>query len=459
MADEVGTDGILADSKGQCWQVGDELAYPDALVKYRTVMDAPDCAAVLLPPSCCSSGVEAALRAHIERSVIGREADGPSASWPVDLLRDGNGRFVGLLTGFRRDAIPLPLFLDYAAGDWGMRWRAAAHLSKAVLELWRGGALAPTRLSPHLIMVVPSSGEVFLAVDYHSALVKGGAEALKSKKAPRSFHAEDLAFHLYCLLRSEPSRALEEKLWPGATLDVPGGAEPSLRAMREELSASLRPPSSGRRGARVRRRAPAILREIPAEFRIPISRALEGGYAGNSEGFARQICGIFDGSTAGVSPRASVRGRGRHRAVGITRADEERLERRSWGVSSLRRRSTFWGLTLGAALALGLCSMLNGFSPLDLALDEVVERAIWFVAGVEGDAFLESFRSVGTVGARWQYLPASLVGSMAFNALASRPHPLGGMRLGSYCLSMVASLLMMAVPRAVYRLLLAGGFL
>ena len=119
-------------------------------------------------------------------------------------------------------------------------------------------------------------------------------------------------------------------------------------------------------------------------------------------------------------------------------ADAERLDLMEYeaaihGIRGTNQRAVFWLVTLGSSTMLALFSVLNGFSPL-----EAISLAGMSVSGnpiVAKTALL--------------YLFAALGGCVACNVLFVRKDVLRGYGKMSYCASLFAAMVGMALARAL----------
>lgn len=314
------------------------------------------------------------------------------------------------------------------------RRRVAQNLCVAVLEAMKAGRRL-NHLRSQDIMVDPATCRVALSEGPAKPRARAVARAHLLRDAP-SAAATDLAFYVCCLMGRRYTLELASKLDSASGVDRK--KETDLRLMFNELSCVEGAPWTLRLASVVsgEQNCPILLYDVPAEFRRSLRNALGSPRNLRVSVVALALLEDFERWEARLARR---RGRVRRepssqRRLREVRAQAQELERVGQEAKGFGQPAVFWKTTLATALALGICSATNGFSPLDVA------------------AVSLGFPSVPEeyAGAAWQYLPAAVVGCVVFNALLVKRHAFKGFTLESYAGSLVAVSLLMALTRALF---------
>lgn len=115
-------------------------------------------------------------------------------------------------------------------------------------------------------------------------------------------------------------------------------------------------------------------------------------------------------------------------------------ERRCWGQRGHGQTALFWSTTIWISAALGACSAMNGFSPLDLLLESLGHPVSCF----EG------------VDALFPCVLTAVLGCVAFNAFVAQRHVFNGYAKAMYLGSIGSGALFITLSHAAF-LFLGGG--
>ena len=358
--------------------------------------------------------------------------------YPLDVLRQLSrqwsfaystkcGEQIGIFFTYMAKGIDLDAFLDLSETSDAACLQVARNLCTAVLAASKAGAPLKCIMSEQ-ILVDPATCRVFIGPSFGRPCAD-----------PYS-----LILHIYALLHRSRGALLEKtiryalpdektpKIAPGrsianAILDVT--RKPFLVSEIGELGLvdSFQSPFWDE---------PEPLRCVYDRYLVNFTKASTGAIAADflhalgqkaasSRGFFSRLSDMGDSLLQKLSRIGSG-------------ADAERLdlmerEAAIHGIRGTNQRAVFWLVTLGSSTMLALFSALNGFSPLEA----------FFLAGmsVSGNPIVAKTALL--------YLFAALGGCVACNVLFVRKDVLRGYGKMSYCASLFAAMVGMALARAL----------
>ena len=397
---------------------------------------------IAFPESLCTRVVEQSLQRQLEENRYLSPLILYQISSIVDIVyKDGD--FVGAVGTTLERGMSLEDYLQIASVDRRSRYRTAQNFCVLVHSL-------PVEMRDTLdcagerLRIDPSSCRVFLQRDFLS-LARARSESSPSRERKgRSAQCVEIAKIAYLLLRRDGGARLARQLFGES-------AAPASHDVNEEndlvlIEQSIRCPLSVRVTAFMRRN-PQLLRnlwDVPAEFRSVLLSSLRGEIH-DVDGLINEIYVKFlklERKRTSAFEVLIERGR-RFLRGAYSREAAVECERQAWGAHSHRSPYSFWGTTLFVSFMIGLCSAMNGFSPLDPLLCAVLGR----VASSFGTRYVV------------QYIVIAMVGCAAFNLLVARRHHLHGYGRGVYFLSIASATAFLSLTKVAFSIMAEGGAL
>lgn len=435
------TSDELSGIYGKPHHPSEEESTPDApFSEGNSLEDDKEIALVEFPAHLRSARGEAAAKAQL---VFG---DGcfngikKQVACPVDVAYQG-GAFSGLIVTHMHGGLSLSRYLASSDRTRRDRRQVARNLCVLVCVASQCGVHLG-RLSPERVLVEPETGRVFLATDWVLLVQRSGALQQRCP-APLPWQTEvDLAACLYALLRRR-SHGFGPELWGD---DCSGLEGPAASEMVTAAFDAARKPWPVQLMARFGRNTHLLgkLWDVPRPFRDMLERGFHCAGSGNAGVFAYEMVALFERKESRRRGRFSVwKDRVKRSLAGAcVPADRVKaLERRPWGLRGYGSPTMFWAVTLGMAVALGICSAMNGFAPLNLLVA----------------AFRSADYSYFAINMDWRYSVAAVLGCLAFNLFLARKHHFLGYERKSYGWSVVTAVLFMSVAQFLGALALRGG--
>lgn len=386
---------------------------------------------VELPARLQSSRGEATAKAQLKFSDARFNGLKKQVSLPVDMAYR-NGEFVGLIVTHMHGGVSLNRYLGFSRDARSERRRIAYNLAVLVCVASQLG-IPIGRLSPERIYVDTTTCRVFLAMDWVALM----EESYASRQAALSLlpwqRTVDFAVCEYILLRKKSASPLNTGLWAG---DCSGLGGPSDSDAIAATFDTVKKPWFVKVVARLDKGTPLLCRlwDVPRPFRGLLEHSFRSVGSGGAEGLAMEMIGHFDRGEKQCRSGFSVWKDRLKQFLNGARVPIEQvkeLERRPWGLRGYGSAPVFWLVTLGMAAALGLCSAMNGFAPLDLLF-----------AALRGEGYAHSVINLG-----WRYGVAAVLGCVAYNLFVARRHCFSGYERKSYCWSVATAVLFMSVAQ------------
>lgn len=386
---------------------------------------------VELPARLRSSRGEATARAQLKFGDARFNGLKKQVSLPVDMAYR-NGEFVGLIVTHMHGGVSLNRYLGFSRDARSERRRIAYNLAVLVCVASQLG-IPIGRLSPERIFVDTTTCRVFLAMDWVALM----EESYASRQAALSLlpwqRTVDFAVCEYILLRKKSASPLNTGLWAG---DCSGLGGPSDSDAIAATFDAVKKPWFVKVVARLDKGTPLLCRlwDVPRPFRGLLEHSFRGVGSGGAEGLAMEMIGHFDRGEKQCRSGFSVWKDRLKQFLNGARVPIEQvkeLERRPWGLRGYGSAAVFWLVTLGMAAALGLCSAMNGFAPLDLLF-----------ATLRGEEYAHSVINLG-----WRYGVAAVLGCAAYNLFVAKRHCFSGYERKSYCWSVATAVLFMSVAQ------------
>ncbi|MEC4175036.1 hypothetical protein VIN30_01045 [Adlercreutzia sp. R7] len=364
-------------------------------------------------------------------------------SCPVDVAYH-DGAFAGLIVSHMRGGVSLDSYLELGKADRRGRRRVAHNLCVLVQLSSRFGYY-PGRMTPKRVLVDPTTCRVFLTSDYGVFFRDTGTGgSLPRQDLPRQSEV-DLAVHVCGLLQKKPPDDFEGRVWGDVSYSEANG--PSAEDMRATVFHITNRPVFVDAIALIKGDTPLLrkLWGVPLKFRKVLEASLLKGAYGDARTLSYELCKVFEHDERNRRSRFSVLKARVKRFVIGSRMPAERtseLERRPWGLRGYGSAAWFWVATMWLATAVGICSAMNGFTPIDMAL-----------GALRGTSYQHI-----SVDPWWLYVVAAAAGSAAYNLFVARRHPLSGYEKSQYCYSLSAAVLLMTLVGFI-RFFLRGGAL
>lgn len=361
---------------------------------------------------------------------------------PVDVAYQ-DGVFSGLIVTHMHGGLSLSRYLAFSEHTWRDRRRVACNLCVLVCVASQCGVHLG-RLSPERVFVEPEAGRVFLTTDWASLVQKSGALQQRCL-APLPWQTEiDLAVCLYALLRRRPN-SFGAELWGD---DCSGLEGPAASEMVAATFDAVQKPRFAELIARFGRNTHLLrkLWDVPRPFRDMLERGLHCVDGGNVGVFAYEMVALFERKESRQRGHFSVwKDRARQFLDGArVSADQVKaLERRPWGLRGCGSPAMFWAATLGLAAALGVCSAMNGFAPLNLLIVALRSADYPYFA----------------INMGWRYTAAAALGCVTYNLFFARKHHFTGYERKSYSWSVAMAVLFMGIVQFLGAVALQGGAL
>lgn len=357
--------------------------------------------------------------------------------WPVlarqislvfDLAYE-QGEWVGYFLTFMRTGEKLEDFLLSANGNAAVRMRVAKNLCTLII-LAKGKNVNLGRLAPSRIRIDPENCRVFLC---RSAV--RGFDARTVTEEPY-----DLLLHVYALAHGGSAQKIENLSWGNDGLN--GGQQ--KRTTWQRVSENIRNESNRPLVVRVIARLPfgASFRSCfwnePAHLRRVYEKYTSQQIARSMQEVATELLACLDVSVDEDGFFARLLKRvGRTRSGGnVDRETLKSNERLINGSKGNGQGGVFWFITLSASAGMGVCAVMNGFSPFEILVHP------------SADASPATIEAVA-----WQYVPAAVGGCVAFNVFLARKNRFRGYTRASYCGSLVAATIFMALTKLLGALL------
>ena len=362
------------------------------------------------------------------RSIISKEKN----LWPIlarqislvfDLAYE-QGEWVGYFLTFMRMGESLEDFLVSANGNVAVRMRVAKNLCTLVI-LAKDKNINLGRLTPSCIRIDSKNCRVFLC-----------------RSAVRGFDARivteepyDLLLHVYALARGGSAKKTENLSWDND--DLNGGRQ--KRTTWQRISENIRNGSNRPLVVRAIARLPfgASFRSCfwnePARLRRVYEKYTSRRIARSMQEVAAELLACLNASADEDDFFSRLLKRAGRICSGgnVDREalkDNERLVNGSRGNGNGK---TFWFITLLTSVGVGVCAVVNGFSPFEVLVHSN-----------------ESGVPPATIeGAAWQYVSAAIGGCVAFNVFLAHGDRVRGYTRASYCGSLTMAVIFMALTK------------
>lgn len=396
---------------------------------------------VELPARLLSSRDEATAKAQLKFGDARLNGLKKQVSLPVDAAYR-NGEFVGLIVTHMHRGVSLSRYLDFSGDARSERRRVAYNLAVQVCVASQLG-VSLGRLSPERIRVDPTTCRVFLATDWVTLMEESCASHQTALSLLPWQGAVDLAVCEYSLLRKNGAPPPSAGLWED---DCSGLRGPSASDMIAATFDAVKRPWFVKVVGRFDKDTPLLgnLWDVPRPFRDLLGHSFRGMGTGDAGTLATEMIAHFE---RGESRRRSGFSVWKDRLKQFLNgarvpADQvKECEQRPWGLRGYGNATVFWPVTLGMAAALGLCSAMNGFAPLDL-----------LVMALRGADYAHSAINMG-----WRYGVAAVLGCAVYNLFAARRHCFSGYGRKSYCWSVATAVLFMSLAQFLMIFSLRGG--
>lgn len=396
---------------------------------------------VELPARLRSSRGETTVKAQLKFGDARFNGLKKHVSLPVDAAYR-NGEFVGLIVTHMHRGVSLSRYLDFSRDARSERRRVAYNLAVQVCVASQLG-VPLGRLSPDRIRVDSTTCRVFLAADWVALM----EESCASRQAALSLlpwqRTVDFAVCEYSLLRKKSAPSLSAGLWEG---DCSGLGGPSDSDMVATAFDAVKKPWFARVVARFDKDTPLLSRlwDAPRPFRSLLEHSFRSMERRDAGILATEMIAYFDRGEKYRRSGFSVWKDRLKQFLNGARVPAEQVkefERRPWGLRGYGNAVVFWLVTLGMAAALGLCSAMNGFAPLDL-----------LVVALRGADYAHSAINMG-----WRYGVAAVLGCAAYNLFVAQRHCFSGYGRKSYCWSVATAVLFMSLAQFLMIFSLRGG--